>query len=433
MNEQSSKFKIVFSLFLIFTFLNIYPSSIDAQSVADLQQKIADQTLAIKKLEKEISQYQGDLVTLASKKSTLKNAIAVLDITRKKLETDIKITQTKVDTTDLTIRQLNSEILYKENEIIARVASLKEALLSIYERDEDSLAQVALSNESFSGLWNDLDMLEQFSAGVNENVEFIKSLKFDLEQKNKKKEKEKGTLLDLRSTLNSQKKVTEDTKKQQTQLLIQTSSQESKYQKTLKEKLALRDALEKELSDYESTLKFILDPSSIPPRGTKVFISPVDNPYITQNFGKSNATNSSGQRLYVSGTHNGTDFRATMGSPVKAMLSGVVVGTGNTDLTCPGASFGKWVLIDHQNGLASISAHLSLVNVSAGDMITTGERIGFSGNTGYSTGPHLHISVYARKAVTIETRASKACSGRSYTMPIAALNGYLDPMDYIKI
>jgi len=48
MNEQSSKFKIVLSFFLVFTILNIYPSSITAQSVADLQQKIADQTLAIK-------------------------------------------------------------------------------------------------------------------------------------------------------------------------------------------------------------------------------------------------------------------------------------------------------------------------------------------------------------------------------------------------
>jgi len=115
---------------------------------------------------------------------------------------------------------------------MARVASLKEALLSIYERDEDSLAQVALSNESFSGLWNDLDMLEQFSAGVNENVEFIKSLKFDLEQKNKKKEKEKGTLLDLRSTLNSQKKVTEDTKKQQTQLLIKRAAKNQNIKNT---------------------------------------------------------------------------------------------------------------------------------------------------------------------------------------------------------
>ncbi len=404
-------------------------SFVRAQTVDDLKEKISTKTDELQKLETDIKQTEKNIDETVAKKKTLGTEIQTLDLTRKKLETDIKITQTKVDTTDLKIRQLSSDIAYKEDEIDSRIFALREVLRSVYEYDARSLAEVALSNESFSGFWDDIEALDQFSSHVEENVEVLKSLKTDLEGKNEQKQTEKSKLLGLKGELGDRKKITEDNKKQKAKLLVQTSNQETKYQKELRQKLALKEALEGEIRDYESTLKFILDPTTIPPRGTKVLDPPVDSVYITQQFGKTSASG----RLYASGTHNGTDFRATTGTQVKAMRGGIVIGTGDTDLTCPGASFGKWVLVDHQNGLASSSAHLSLIKVSAGETVSGGQLLGYSGNTGYSTGPHLHISVYARKAVQIETRPSKACGGRSYTMPIAALNGYLDPMDYIKI
>jgi murein DD-endopeptidase MepM/ murein hydrolase activator NlpD len=185
--------------------------------------------------------------------------------------------------------------------------------------------------------------------------------------------------------------------------------------------------LEKEISDYESTLRFRLDPTSIPPRGTKVFSSPLDDMLVTQNFGK---TSGSG-RLYASGLHNGTDFRARTPLRVMAMQSGVVAGVGDTDVTCPGASFGKWVLIRYNNGLASVYGHLSLVKTSTGKVVNAGDVVGYSGNTGYSMAPHLHVSVYASAGVSVESRPSKSCSGRTYTLPLAAFNAYLDPMDYL--
>jgi peptidoglycan hydrolase CwlO-like protein len=139
-----------------------------------------------------------------------------------KLETDIKITQTKVDTTDLKIRQLGSEIAYKENQISGRVAALKEALLAIYESDEQSLPEVALSNESFSGLWNDLETLDQFSEGVSENIEYVRTLKGELEDKDKRQKAEKRKLLGLKDDLKDQKTITENVKKQKSELFVQT-------------------------------------------------------------------------------------------------------------------------------------------------------------------------------------------------------------------
>lgn len=407
------------------------PITVFAETADELQQKINVRNEELKKLSEEITTYRTEINDLGTQKNTLKTTIRILDTTKKKLETDIKVTQTKVDTTDLTIRKLNSEISYKENEVRARITALRESVLRIYESEKASLPQIALSYESFSGLWDDLEHLEQFNDAVNRDILEIKLLKSDLEKKSGTKQQEKNKLVDFKSELADQKKITENTKLQKTQILKQTSNKESLYQKTLREKLALKEQMEKELRDYESTLRFILDPTSIPPRGKKVFSSPLDSMHITQNFGKTNAKNSSGQRLYANGTHNGTDFRAAIGTPLRAMQNGVVAGVGDTDVTCSRASFGKWVLIRYQNGLASVYAHMSLVKAVEGQTVLAGDVVGYSGNSGYSTGPHLHVSVYASAGVKVENLPSRSCGGAVYRLPLAATNAYLDPMDYI--
>jgi murein DD-endopeptidase MepM/ murein hydrolase activator NlpD len=115
---------------------------------------------------------------------------------------------------------------------------------------------------------------------------------------------------------------------------------------------------------------------------------------------------------------------------VRAALAGTVKGVGNTDSVCPGASYGKWALIEHENGLSTLYAHFSLIKVSAGQTVNTGEIIGYSGDTGYATGPHLHFTVYATQGVRIMQRKSAVCRG-SYMMPVADLKAYLNPLSYL--
>lgn len=419
-------FKILMIVIVGATALGVH-TFLYAQTADELRTKISETETRIAEIEREILQYKSDLEKIATLKKSLKNLIAELDTTRKKLDAEIRVTATKADGTELKIRELSTEIGYKEDEIASYEASIREALRAIYERDTRTLTEVALSRESFSGLWDDLEAIQQFSDTMRESTKALRVLKVNLEKKQMSRQKEKKNLLDLKEELSDRKKIAEDTKKRNATLLTQTNNKESAYTKLLNQKIALKNAFEKELGDYESTLKFILDPSLIPPRGTKVFESPLDTVYITQQFGRTSASG----RLYASGTHNGTDFRASLGTKVYAMAGGMVAGTGNTDTTCNGASFGKWVLIRYENGLAATFAHLSQVKVSSGDTVTKDTVIGYSGNTGYSTGPHLHLSIYANAGVNIETLPSKACGGRMYTMPMAATNAYLDPMDYL--
>ena len=132
--------------------------------------------------------------------------------------------------------------------------------------------------------------------------------------------------------------------------------------------------------------------------------------------------------------HNGIDFGASIGTPIKAAGDGVILGTGNTDTTRGCYSFGKWVLIKHNNGLDTIYGHLSKISVLQGQNVSAGDVIGYSGETGYATGPHLHFGVYVSAATQImklgdATKTSTPCAGVS--MPVAPLSGYLNPLNYM--
>lgn len=85
--------------------------------------------------------------------------------------------------------------------------------------------------------------------------------------------------------------------------------------------------------------------------------------------------------------HEGVDFMAETGTPIYAAGGGIVV---YADVN---AGYGNTVDIDHGNGLVSRYAHASKINVKVGDVVMKGQKIAEVGNTGHSTGPHLHFEV----------------------------------------
>lgn len=405
------------------------PDAAQAQSAAELRARIQDRGADIDALNREIAEYQQELARLAGESNTLENRIKELDLSIKKLNTDIRLTETQVASTEAQITLITSQIDDKEETIITSREAIKEGLKTLYEEGSSSVLEQLLREEDLGAVWDALEQIKSFQRGVDENIVILGEAKANLEDTKKREEEAKARLVALRNELADQKKIVEGTKRQETALLNETKNQESSYQSLVAKNLALKQQFEEELRAYESQLKFILDPKTIPARGSRVLSWPLSSVLITQMFGRTVDS----VRLYASGSHSGVDFRASIGTPVLAAASGTVVGTGDTDLTCPRASFGKWILIRHDNGLSTAYGHLSLTKAAKGQRVSAGEVIAYSGNTGHTTGPHLHLTVYASAAVKIEERPSAACAGKNYIMPTAALNGYLDPMDYLPV
>lgn len=85
--------------------------------------------------------------------------------------------------------------------------------------------------------------------------------------------------------------------------------------------------------------------------------------------------------------HKGIDFGAPVGTPVYATGNGVVTYSGM------GTGYGRYIEIDHGNGLVTRYGHMSANYVNVGDTVSANQQIGASGNSGRSTGPHLHYEV----------------------------------------
>ena len=86
--------------------------------------------------------------------------------------------------------------------------------------------------------------------------------------------------------------------------------------------------------------------------------------------------------------HKGVDMAAPQGTTVFVACEGEVVRTGYET-----GGYGRFIEVRHPNGMTTLYAHLSRVDVAQGDRLSSGERIGLVGSTGRSTGPHLHFEV----------------------------------------
>lgn len=396
-----------------------------AQTADDLKKKIDERNEQIKQLETQIQKYNEEVSIVGKEAKTLQTTLKTLNLTEKKLKTDLTLTDKKISKTELTIDEISDEITKTSNHISTNKDAITKLLQNTRNADNVSLFETFLSGVSFSDTWNEVDTTQRFQAEMRQKSDELRSLNKNFEIQKGSLLGQKNKLVGLKQDLTGKKQVVELTKQEKADLLKQTKNKEQAFQQLIKTTEDQKEQFEKELFEFESQLKLQIDPRGYPSPLNGILSWPLDKIIITQTFGRTVAA----QKLYVSGSHNGVDFGVSQGTRVKNVLSGTVVGTGNTDAYSGCHSFGKWVMVKHPNGLSTIYAHLSVISASKGDELKTGDLIGFSGNTGYSTGPHLHISVYATQGVRIEKFAnSRGC--KEAVLPLADIKAYLDPMQY---
>ncbi|TSC70733.1 MAG: Membrane-bound metallopeptidase [Parcubacteria group bacterium Gr01-1014_46] len=416
------KFVLTSILFLLVAF------NADAQTVtgADtLKSKIDERNNQIKQLEEEIKQYNLEVDNANKQAKTLQNTIKTLDLTKKKITTDITLTEKKITNTSLTIEQIDSEIDTTLEKIDTNKIAISNAIKNAKYAEDTSVLALILSKKSLGDVWSEIDDASQIREAVREKTVELSALKKTMEEKQDVLKGQKSNLLSLKQDLSGKKQAVEYTVKEKATVLAETKNKEQAFKVLVKTKEQQKEQFERELFEYESQLRYLIDKDSYPRPKNGILSWPLDSVFINQKFGKTVGA----EKLYTSGSHNGIDLKASVGTRVINVLTGNVVGTGNTD-AYPGCySFGKWVMVKHDNGLSTIYGHLSVISTQTGQRLNTGDLIGYSGNTGYSTGPHLHISIYATQGVRIEKYVnSRGC--KEATLPLADIKAYLDPLDY---
>ncbi|MDD2883220.1 MAG: M23 family metallopeptidase [Rhodoferax sp.] len=108
---------------------------------------------------------------------------------------------------------------------------------------------------------------------------------------------------------------------------------------------------------------------------------PVENGVITSGVGLRVDPFGSGKLVF----HRGIDIAVPVGTPVRSIRKGRVVFAGVR------SGYGSTVIVEHANGDRTLYGHNSLVRVSSGELVESGTVVAFSGNTGRSTGPHVHF------------------------------------------
>ena len=106
---------------------------------------------------------------------------------------------------------------------------------------------------------------------------------------------------------------------------------------------------------------------------------------VTQGFGE----NAQAYARFGLAGHNGLDFGVPIGTLVRAAADGVVMRVEEDAID----GYGRHVRLKHEDGSVTIYAHLELPAVKTGQAVLAGEEVGRSGNSGFSTGPHLHFEV----------------------------------------
>lgn len=424
------------------------PERAQAQTEAEIKSQIEEHSGRIQELEREIQQYQQQLNVVSGQKQTLQSAIRTLDISRQQASTQINLTENKISSTNLKLEELSYNIEDTEELIALDRRTLGKSIRYMAESGETTLIEQVLAADNLAEVWQAVDDAASLNTALRQNVANLTKAKEELTVQVEDVDAKRRELTALRSDLTVQKQSLDVAKREKDVLLAQTKSQETAYQDLITRKQAERRLFEQALSSLENSLASV-GQGAAPPTQTGVLAWPytatfaesckgkagaLGNPNcITQYFGNTAFATANAQ-IYNGAGHNAIDIGMPVGTPVLAALSGTVMGTGNTDAVPGCYSFGKWVVVKHANGLATLYSHLSSINVSTGEAVSTGQTVGLSGMTGYATGPHLHFGVYASAGIKIMTLgqyrgATTPCANA--TMPVAPKDAYLNPMSYL--
>ncbi|MDO4473722.1 MAG: peptidoglycan DD-metalloendopeptidase family protein [Eubacteriales bacterium] len=332
---------------------------------------------------------EGD--ALKAQKSAVEAEKAALAEQLNTLITDLEKTNADVEAKQQEIAENQTELIKAEIDEQQQYESMKMRIKYMYENGNTQFIEILLESKSIGEFLNNAEYINKISEyDRNMLVEFQKIVQ-DVKDKREKLEQEEAELVQLQQEL--------QTKKEEINTLIAEKAQEigdlniaigenakklEELQAAAAEQLRLQQEAQQAANNGSSSGGASSSPRpSIPVSGNGALGNPCPSAYISSEFGGRQSPGGIG-----STNHKGRDYAAASGSPIYASASGTVVTAGYN------AARGNYVVVSHSGGLSTLYQHCSALYVSVGQSVSAGQNIAAVGNTGYSTGPHLHFEVW---------------------------------------
>ena len=372
-------------------------------------------------IQAEIDELEKKSDELASQREDLENEIAqnesqTLDLVEQKsqVDRDIELTRQEIELVNEQIHQYNLLISEKQAELDDLKAEqddlferYKLRMRAMQERGEVTFWSVLLEADSFADMLNCRAMIEEIAKTDQRMMDEMRELSAQVLEAKDALAQEKIKLEETKVELNTAEEELDEKRAESDALLAELNANRAELieaaEKYEEEEAALSDqiaALEAERTEALRQEWLAAHPPETSnsngggessgevtyPSTNESFLFPVDR------SGFAMYTSTYGYRVHpITGNysfHNGLDLASYQGTPIYASKSGTV-----TTATYNYA-YGYYVTINHYDGFSTLYGHMTNYVVSEGDYVEQGQVIGYVGSTGYSTGPHLHFTIY---------------------------------------
>jgi len=386
--------KKIFVGVLLAIFINCYFlfTKTWAITLEEVQEQIIEMENQVNSLVEVSSSYQRIVNEKQKNISTLSNTIAIFSNKVKKLENDIYLTGQEIKLKNLLIQSFEIEIDKTSLDIKEKRSVLAGLIKAVNDYDQKGAIEILFEGDKLSDFFDQARYLEIINTNLNDSLGDVKRLKDELENKKIASEKEKKNLEELKEKTSIQKYALNQEKSDQQKILSQTKGEEAQYQSLLSETSRKRVELLKEIAVLEKEVErqksflYYAEAGKIPPAGTAIFRWPESKTILTQGYGMTSFAKTG---AYGGAGHNGIDMAAGIGSSIVAAADGEVFVSGYN------SGWGNWVAVKHQNNMVTLYAHMIKPTMrKIGERVSAGDVIGYEGSTGFSTGSHLHFSVY---------------------------------------
>jgi len=354
-------FSVFFLLFFMLTLLAPAYAANEEKKLESIQKELQERKEALKKTKQEEQAVLGRLATINKE---LKETKKTLQSAQKRIEGN----QAQIGKLTVELRQTEEGLKQKEARLVAR-------LREVYKSSNLNYLELLISSKSMSDFFNRMYFFKKI---VDYDADLIQSVRQEVQSAKTKK-------VTLKTKTEEIKDLAEIITKKKTEIEVVAEEKEKIY-KSLKQRSQEYEDQIAELEKSSQDLEVLILKKVATGKGTKVsgsgsFIWPLKG-RITSRFGYRRHPFYR-RRAF----HTGLDIAAKYGSPISAADAGEVIFSGWWD------GYGKAIVVDHGRKTTTVYGHLSRIYKGVGDSVAKGQVIGLEGNTGYSTGPHLHFEV----------------------------------------